>query len=130
MKRIALIALLLIAASAGSEATQGRSSTPQDVFDAMQRGFDADRAKGVHARFQFDLSGPSGGLWWIEVNNAKCKMGRGRIDAPGVTLAASDRDWVALSNGTLAGWWAYLTGRLKIQGDQNLARKLGEMFNE
>ena len=111
-------------------AKQGNSQVPQDVFDAMRRGFDVNRAKGVHARFQFDLSGPNGGLWWIEVDDAKCKMGRGRIQSPGVTFVASDNDWVGLSNGTLHGWWAYLSGRLKIQGDQNLARKLGEIFNE
>ena len=122
------MALVIIAALASGEKTNAPSSSPQDVFDAMQRGFEADKARGVHARFQFDLSGPEGGLWWIEVNDATCKMGRGRIDAPGVTLAASDRDWVALSNGTLPGWWAYITGRLKIHGDQKLARKLGDIF--
>ena len=94
----------------------------------MQRGFAVDRAKGVHARYQFDLSGPDGGLWWVEVEDAKCKMGRGRIQSPGVTFVVSDRDWVALSNGTLPGWWAYITGRLKIRGDQGLARKLGDIF--
>ena len=122
------MALVIIAAVASGEKTKAPSSSPQDVFDAMQRGFDADKAKGVHARYQFDLTGPEGGLWWIEINDATCKMGRGRIDEPGVTLIASDRDWVALSNGTLAGWWAYITGRLKIHGDQSLARKLGDIF--
>ena len=104
------------------------SATPQEVFDAMRRGFDAERAKGVHARYQFDLAGPNGGLWWVEVQDANCKMGRGRIESPGVTFVVSDQDWVALSNGTLPGWWAYITGRLKIRGDQGLARKLGDIF--
>lgn len=128
MKSVAVMALVIIAALGSGEKTKAPSSSPQDVFNAMQRGFEADKARGIHARFQFDLSGPEGGLWWIEVNDATCKMGRGRIDAPGVTLVASDRDWVALSNGTLQGWWAYLTGRLKIRGDQKLARKLGDIF--
>ncbi|HJT81595.1 MAG TPA: SCP2 sterol-binding domain-containing protein [Chthoniobacterales bacterium] len=127
---ILLVALVVTLSASGAVASKpGNSATPQDVFDAMRRGFDAERAKGVHARFQFDLSGPNGGLWWVEVDDAKCKMGRGRIQSPGVTFVASDADWVELSNGTLAGWWAYLTGRLKIRGDQNLARKLGEIFN-
>ena len=128
MERVILIALLFVVTCVRSEAAKTHSSTPQEVFNAMQRGFEADKARGVHARFQFDLSGPAGGLWWIEVNDATCKMGRGRIDAPGVTFVASDRDWVELSNGTLPGWWAYISGRLKIRGDQNLARKLGDIF--
>jgi hypothetical protein len=28
----------------------------------------------------------------------------------------------------MGGTWAYLTGRLRIRGDQGLARKLGEIF--
>lgn len=107
---------------------EGANATPQQVFDGMRESFLADKARSVHALYQFDLSGPNGGLWWIEVNDGKMKMGRGVIQNPGVTFLASGHDWVALSNGTLPGFWAYLTGRLKIRGDQQLARKLDEMF--
>jgi putative sterol carrier protein len=103
-------------------------TVPQQVFEGMRQSFRADKAKGVQARYQFDLSGPHGGEWWIEVRDAKFKMGRGKIADPDVTFIATDNDWVALSNGALAGWWAHLSGRLKIQGSQALARKLDEMF--
>ena len=104
------------------------SSTPQEVFDGMRKSFRAEKAKGVHARYQWELSGPNGGEWWIDVNDGTFKMGRGKIDFPSVTFITSDKDWVALSNGTLGGKWAYFTGRLKIRGSQSLARKLDEIF--
>jgi len=104
------------------------NATPQDVFDGMRESFQAQKAKGVHLKYQWQLSGPKGGEWWIEVNDGKCQMGRGRIDKPDVTFVATDKNWVALSNGTLGGMWAFFTGRLKIQGSQNAARKLDEMF--
>ena len=94
----------------------------------MRQSFQAQKAKGVHARYQWDLSGPNGGEWWIDVNDGTYKMGKGKIDNPSVTFVTSDKDWVALSNGTLGGKWAFFTGRLKIRGDQNLARKLDEIF--
>ena len=94
----------------------------------MHQSFRRDRAKGLHIRYQFELSGPNGGLWWIEVNDVKSKMGRGRIAQPHVTFIASDEDWVALANGKLNGTWAFMTGRLKVQGSQWLARKLDVMF--
>ena len=103
-------------------------STPQEVFDGMRGSFQAAKAKGVHARYQWDLSGPNGGEWWIEVNDGTYKMGKGQIDHPNVTFRASDKDWVAICHDQLSGTWAYLTGRLKVSGDQNVARKLGEMF--
>jgi putative sterol carrier protein len=103
-------------------------STPQDVFDAMRGSFQPAKAKGVHARYQWDLSGPNGGQVWIEVNDGTYTMGKGKISNPNVTFIATDKDWVAICHDQLSGTWAYLTGRLKVRGDQKVARKLGEMF--
>ena len=123
---VIITALCLGAASAASK--EPSSSTPQEVFDGMRQSFQAEKAKGVHARYQWDLSGPNGGQWWIDVNDGAYKMGKGKIDNPNVTFVATDKDWVAVSNGKLGGTWAYMTGRLKIRGDQGLARKLGQIF--
>src|SRR5712692_7344886 len=119
---------LLPAGAASSTSSGPQRSTPQEVFDGMRQSFRADKAKGVHARYQWQLSGPNGGEWWIDVNDGTFKMGRGKIDNPSVTFVASDRTWVALSNGTLGGKWAFFTGRLKVRGSQSLARKLDEIF--
>ena len=121
-----ITAIGLGAASAAS--SESSSSTPQQVFDGMRQSFQAQKAKGVHARYQWELSGPNGGEWWIDVNDGNYKMGKGKIDNPSVTFVTSDQNWVALSNGTLGGKWAYFTGRLKIRGSQSLARKLDEIF--
>ena len=121
-----VMAVCLGAMSAASQETS--SSTPQQVFDGMRQSFQANKAKGVHARYQWELSGSNGGEWWIDVNDGTYKMGKGKIDNPSVTFVTSDKNWVALSNGTLGGKWAFFTGRLKIRGDQNLARKLDEIF--
>jgi putative sterol carrier protein len=109
-------------------AAEHMESTPQEVFDSMRGSFQPAKAKGVHARYQWDLSGPQGGQWWIDVEDGKYTMGKGKIDNPNVTFVAKDKDWVAVSNGQMGGTWAYLTGRLKIRGDQAVARKLGEIF--
>jgi putative sterol carrier protein len=123
---VIITALCLGAASAASK--EPSNSTPQQVFDGMRQSFQAEKAKGVHARYQWELSGPNGGQWWIDVDDGKYKMGKGTISNPSVTFVAKDKDWVAVSNGKLGGTWAYMTGRLKIRGDQGIARKLGEMF--
>jgi putative sterol carrier protein len=117
-----------ICACAAIAAASQTDSTPQDVFDSMRGSFQPAKARGVHATYQWDLSGPNGGEWWIEVNDGTYKMGKGKIDHPSVTFIAKDRDWVAICHDQLSGTWAYLTGRLKVRGDQGIARKLGEMF--
>jgi putative sterol carrier protein len=122
------LAIAICVSAVGASAVEHMDSTPQEVFDSMRGSFQQAKAKGVHARYQWDLSGPQGGQWWIEVDDGKYKMGKGKIDNPNVTFVAKDKDWVAVSNHQMGGTWAYLTGRLKIRGDQGVARKLGEMF--
>lgn len=126
----AIVAIIMASCfgSASAVPTKQPESTPQQVFDGMRQSFQANKAKGVHARYQWELSGPQGGQWWIDVNDGKYKMGKGRVPNPNVTFVAKDKDWVAVSNGQLGGTWAYMTGRLKIHGDQGLARKLGQIF--
>jgi putative sterol carrier protein len=125
---IKALAMAICMSAVSASAAEHIDSTPQEVFDSMRGSFQSAKAKGVHARYQWDLSGPQGGQWWIDVDDGKYKMGKGKIDNPNVTFVAKDKDWVAVSNHQLGGTWAYLTGRLKIRGDQGLARKLGEIF--
>jgi putative sterol carrier protein len=120
------LAICICAATAVS--AEHMDSTPQEVFDSMRGSFQAAKAKGVHARYQWDLSGSHGGQWWIDVNDGTYKMGKGKIDNPTVTFITSDKDWVAMSNGKLKGTWAYMTGRLKVRGPQSVARKLDGIF--
>ena len=116
-----LMAMTCIAAGADNK-------TPQDVFDGMRQSFRPDKAAGAHIKYQWNLHEPQGGDWFIEVNDGRCKIEKGRIDNPDVTFVATGQDWVAISNGKLSGKWAYFTGRLKIRGPQSLARKLDEIF--
>ena len=130
--RSLVVAVLLaggICLSATTAAPAAREeSMPQDVFDSMRGSFQPAKAKGVHARYQWDLTGPNGGQWWIDVEDGTYKMGKGKVPDPSVTFIAKDKDWVAMCHDQLSGTWAYLTGRLKVRGDQGVARKLGEMF--
>jgi putative sterol carrier protein len=129
---LSLLSAIIVAAAcmsaASAAAEEPSNTTPQGVFDGMRQSFQAEKAKGVHARYQWELSGPNGGEWWIDVNDGTYKMGKGKIDNPSVTFVTSDKNWVALSNGRLGGKWAFFTGRLKIRGSQSLARKLDEIF--
>ena len=129
----ALLTFIALALASPCQAQHRRTSrqdnsTPQQALDKRQDAFQGDKAKGVHASYQWELSGPNGGDWWLSVNDGTYKMGRGKIDNPNVTFAASDEDWVAMSNKTLKVRWAYVTGRLKIQGSHSLVKKLDEIF--
>ena len=128
-----LLAFASLALASPSQAQDQRTngqhnSTPQQALDKRQDAFQADKAKGVRASYQWELSGPNGGDWWLIVNDGTYKTGRGKIHNPSVTFVASDEDWVAMSNKTLNVSCAYLTGRLKIQGSHTLVKELDKIF--
>ena len=125
---LTFIALALVSPCQAQQTSRQQNSTPQQALDKRQDAFQANKAKGVHASYQWELSGPNGGDWWVSVDDGNYKTGRGKIDNPNVTFAASDEDWVAMSNKTLSVQRAYLTGRLKIQGSHSLVKKLDEIF--
>lgn len=107
----------------------GKISTAQDVFDAMRDVFRKDKAKGMKVTYEFDVTGSGGGTWWIVIDDGTCTMGTG--GAPGkadVKLHVSAGDWVKIANEELGSTRAFLTGRLKIEGDRRLAEKLDEIF--
>jgi len=127
---LALAALALASPSQAQDLGTGRqhNSTPQQALDKREDAFQGDKAKGVHAIYQWELSGPNGGDWWLIVNDGTYTTGRGKIHNPSVTFVASDEDWVAMSNKTLNVPLAYLTGRLKIQGSHRLVKELDKIF--
>ena len=126
--RVGVVAAAISFGATTAAPAAHEDSTPQQIFDSMRDSFQPAKAKGVHARYQWDLSGPNGGQWWIDVEDGTYKMGKGTIPNPSVTFIAKDKDWVAICHDQLSGTWAYVSGRLKVRGDQGVARKLGEMF--
>ena len=124
------LALALASPSQAQHQRTGRqhNSTPQQALDKRQDAFQGEKAKGVHASYQWELSGPNGGDWWLIVNDGTFTTGKGKIHNPSVTFAATDEDWVAMSNKTLNVSLAYLTGRLRIQGSHRLVKELDKIF--
>jgi len=104
------------------------STSPEEVFAQMRHSFRADRARGQHLRYQFNLREPQGGKWWVEIEDGACTMGKGDIAHPDVTFSCTGADWVRLSNGTLSGFQAFITGRLHVAGSRFTAHKLDEIF--
>jgi putative sterol carrier protein len=130
MRLAALLGAVWLALIVGGWAAEpsDTSHTPADVFAAMGKVFQKEKAKGLHIKYLFHLSNPQGGDWWIRIDDGKCAMGKGSIEKPDCTIVCTGDDWVALDNETLGGMRAFLTGRLKILGNRDLARKLNELF--
>jgi len=102
--------------------------TVKEYFEAMPGQFKSDKAAGMTATYQFDVTGEGGGKWFAKIENGALTTGEGEAENPSITLTVSAADWLDIVAGKLDGQMAFMTGKLKIQGDMSLAMKLKSLF--
>ncbi len=98
------------------------------IFAKMPENVDSSKVEDVNATIQFDLSGDNGGFFWLKLNGGQIESGQGALDSPNMTLKASADDWAAVVNGELNAMQAFMSGKLKIQGNMGLAMKLQSLL--
>jgi putative sterol carrier protein len=104
------------------------ASTPKECMDkVLPRNFDPDKASGLSAVVQLKISGENGGEWVLTIKDQKLEVTEGRVEGPNMTLIMKDKDYVNLVTGKLSGQKAFMTGKLKFEGDMNLGMKLQDL---
>lgn len=99
------------------------------VFDKMASRFDPKKVEGINATIQFDLTGDAGGQFWLRIAEGQLETGGGAVESPKMTLKASADDFYSMMTGGLNPMQAFMTGKVKIQGDTSLAMKLMPLIN-
>ena len=103
--------------------------TPAQIFDKLPEFFRADQAQGVTGVFQFDLAGAGGGRWQVAVEGGACQVTAEGERVPTVNFAMSAADFVGLVARTLDAQMAFMTGRIKVQGDMFMALRFAQIFS-
>ena len=76
---------------------------------------------------KFDISGPQGGNWFVDLRKGSTRVTREEIE-PSCTFASSDNDFLKLINKELKPERALLTGKVRLSGDIALAMRLANLF--
>ncbi len=105
-----------------------KPQTVKEFFDALPSQFDAEAAEGLAAVYQFDLSGPQGGQYYVEIQDGVCAVSPGVHPEPHVVFSMSDEDCLQILHGQLDGASVAMSGRLRISGDIGLALYLKTLF--
>ena len=100
------------------------AETPTEFFSGLQEAIDPEKIKGIDATYQWDITGDGGGKWYAKLNEGSVEVSEGEADSPNITITVESQNWMDIVNGKLNGQTAFLTGKLKIQGDMTLAMKL------
>ena len=106
----------------------GGGLTVKAVFDGMAGAFQADQAAGVDVVFQYDISGPTGGSWYVTIKDGACEVTEGSHSSPTTTLKMGDEDFVKMTSGELNAMNAYTSGKLKIEGDVMKSQLIEKLF--
>jgi hypothetical protein len=88
-----------------------------------------DKAKDVAAIYLFKISGPDGGTWTADLKSSPPTCVPGAGATPQCTIEASDADFRTMIDGGMpAAMQLFFSGKLKVQGDPNLATKLSKLL--
>lgn len=99
--------------------------TAKELIQLMPRAFRPDAAGSLDVVIQYAISEPM----YSVIRDGRCEVHEGRHDSPNVTIIMADEDLVSLMTGELDGMSAFMSGKLKLDGDMMLAQRLGSLFD-
>lgn len=102
--------------------------TVKELVYNHEKAFRPEAAVGVDAVIQYHLTGEEGGDYIITIKDGKCTVAEGKAENPTMSLTADANDFRDILLGAANGMQYFMTGRLKLAGDLNLAMKLTSFF--
>jgi SCP-2 sterol transfer family len=109
----------------------GQAESVRDVFERHM----PERLKNkpdvvakIDSVYQFNISGPGGGQWSVDCTRPGGAVASGTSAGAKCTVACTDADFLNIVNGKLNPQMAFMSGKLKIQGDMGLAMKLAQIL--
>jgi len=82
----------------------------------------------INAVYQFHIAGADGGAWSVDCTQPGGAVAAGTAASPRCTVSMVDADFLKLVSGKLNAQMAFMTGKIKIQGDMGLAMKLQQLL--
>lgn len=97
-----------------------------DIINTMQSKFNASAAAGLDLVFQFNIE--DGENYSLIVKDGTCEVQQGENPNANVTLIMDKETLKGITSGETDGMQAFMSGKLRAEGDMMLAMKLSELF--
>jgi cytochrome P450 len=108
-------------------------TTPGEFFEAFEEAAlaDPDGATQPDAVFKFVLSGENGGTWTLNLKRGTRSAFVSEGDGPeeDASIHVTSDDWVALTTGEMNPMRAFMSGKVRVDGDLKLAVNLPNVVN-
>jgi putative sterol carrier protein len=97
----------------------------REFFETLASRIDATKTAGMNTSYLFEIEGA--GTWKVDVADGTVTVTEGGSEAD-VTIRTSPETFSALASGEQNPTTAYMTGKLKVEGDMGAALKLQKLF--
>ncbi len=95
------------------------------ILNQLPTALNPENTDGVECILQLQLSAP----YEIQINDGTCDIQQGENADADVVLTTSDEVFIELITGKIAGAMAFMSGKLKIDGDIMLAKEISDYFD-
>ena len=100
----------------------------QSLIDHYETRFLPEKAEGVDAVVQLNLTGDQAVRYVVTIKNQTLQIAEGEHEDPLLTISASTSDWLKLNNGEVNPMSLMMTGKLKVKGPIQMATQFRSMF--
>ncbi len=99
-----------------------------EIFQQMPSKLNPSTAAGMNKVIQYDLTGEGGATYQCKIEDGACVVTEGSPAVPDMTVIMEATDFVAMISGELDGMSAFMSGKLRVNGDMGLAMKMQSLF--
>ena len=106
-----------------------RYANLDEVMASYSERFRPDKAEGVDASVQMNLTGDHARQVVLRVQNQEMSIEEGvTAENPTLSVTADADDWLAVENGQLNPMMAMMQGKVKLKGSMPFAMKFLALF--
>ena len=98
------------------------------VIEKLSSRFIPENTAGIETTFQFLLKDAED--FYFTISNQQLSVELGEHDDPDITLITNSDTFIKVVTGEKDGMSAYLTGKLRAEGNVMLATQLGKFFSK
>lgn len=101
------------------------ADSAREFFSDLESRLDPAKLEGVNASYRFDIKGA--GSWHVAVADGAATVSESQ-DAADCVISMSEDVFSRLREGKQNPMTAFMTGKIKVDGDMSLALKIKELF--
>lgn len=102
-----------------------KAQSAREFFEGAEARIDPSRTRGFRSTYRFDVEGA--GSWRVEVDDGEVRIEESDAPADCVVRAREDT-FLRIVNREASPMGAFLTGKVRVEGDMGLLLKLREFL--